>query len=397
MKQKFLRFVSKAAMFTASTGLVFSSLAPMAAHAAVITSMKDQMSRIQETVTSDHTFTITTATAWNEAAANTIIFKFEAGFLAGGATSTWSTDDFRYDGFTTADSAVTAVNAVVDTALETGDFPTCGSGVIVAVAQTVNDSTGSVREIGFRKCTGATTDAVGAQIFYIYGGTAAHMGSGTGTAGTITNPSAGSKTITITQGAAVAATDSGSMVLTTVSDDTAGASGTVSPYLTATISAPSASLTLTQDTVGTASGGSVTIDTNAPTGYVFRIHGTGNGTGVPGNGTGGLYASSLTGTGGTGIVTSATVADGSVAGTATGYGLSATRTGEATTVETNYSHTNATTTGWGAVSTSWTDVVTQTAEATNDVVTITFKAKVDYSVSPGTYSDTVYYNVYATF
>ena len=261
MKQKFLRFVSKSAMFTASFGLVFSSLAPMAANAAQISFITDQVSRLKTSTTADHIILFQTSAAWSSSTNNEIIISFPSDFALS-ATSTWDVDEFLISEGTTS-----SVGTDVDLVTGTGTVATASTGTalpsyscgtsVAAVALNTNS-----RKFGFKRCTG-TGVASGFWIrFTLYGGTAADTGSGTGAlGGTLTNAtSTGNKLVDLTYGTAPEATvvDSGTYALSMVSADTISASSTV---ITPTLTFTSAGQTSTTNCASNAATQSATAST----------------------------------------------------------------------------------------------------------------------------------------
>ncbi len=247
MKQKILRFVSKSAMFTASLGLVFSSLAPLAANAAQLTSLKDVPTRLKVgTVTSDHKIFMTTGSS--TLAQNDVFvvdFSSAGADFTSSATSTWAYTNFAMTlnatsmdnagAITGGTAAVISSSSYVNfTANGTLSYPTCPdtAATTVVVALTMTATTLVDPKVGFKLC-GATPTAGASVVLWIKSGLSSDYGNSPGT-GAITNSTAGSQLITVkARNTEASPTDTGYYALGIVADDqVALTSVTVDPSIT---------------------------------------------------------------------------------------------------------------------------------------------------------------------
>ncbi len=218
MKQKFLRFVSKSAMFTASFGLVFSSLAPMAANAAELTNVFDVMSRQKATIASNHAIYFNLPTGV-DASTDTITIEFDSASDAHGFT-------FGSVAFGDMDLNINAATTACATTL---DFSTSKTLAASAAASTWGVAVAtSTNTITLTAPTNATTGEITANYCVrLLIGTNASGGTNQ-----ISNPSGtGSKTISITTELG-STDDSKDFGVAIVTEDQVVSTGNVDPSLT---------------------------------------------------------------------------------------------------------------------------------------------------------------------
>lgn len=221
--------------------------------AANLTSENDVLTRIKASTLSSHdiTFTLGGSTAWN--AGETIAIDFNedgGGFSVNGASST--TADFDIN------------DGTERTVFNVGTSTDCtGSSGANDVSIGINDTTGVVTLLA---CPSFTASGNGATVNVEYG-TAA-----TGGTNRVTNPSsANTYIVTIT-----AAGDSGSYAVDILSEDQVTISASVNPTLDVTLSATTCALaTLSSSQIDTCSY-TVTVSTNATSGYASTILDDGN-------------------------------------------------------------------------------------------------------------------------
>lgn len=246
-KSIFMRILTKGTLITATLSMTLGSLAPLAANAASLTSIKDVMSRIKASTTSIHQIAMTIPT--NLVTNETISVDFSStgnGTFALDATNTWvnadiavtvgTTDTLNADGTITLGDGTTMTQqgTLNQTSNGTLSYPSCtsytGTGSNYVAAVTSNSS--SQNPVFAVKFCG-TSPTTGTKIIFTINGTSA-----TG-AGTFTNPSAtGSQLVTITDTAG-STTNTGLYGIGIVSEDQAGVSSAVNPSLTFSVGVPS--------------------------------------------------------------------------------------------------------------------------------------------------------------
>lgn len=243
MKQKFLRFVSKSAMFATSLGLVFSSLAPIAAHAAQLSSLKDVPTRLKTAVTSDHKIFMTLGNPTTLVTNDIFVVDFSSatGDFVSSATAGWVAANFAVTlNATSMDNAGTITGGTAANILgitsQTGSlsYPSCSASaaidIVIGVAMTATTLVDP--KIGIKLC-GTTPTASTSIVIWIKSGSAADGGSSGGNA-TITNPASGSQKITVKgRNTEASPTDTGYYALGVVADDQVSFTNvTVDPSIT---------------------------------------------------------------------------------------------------------------------------------------------------------------------
>ncbi len=336
--------IAKLALVSVVLSMFLGSLAPLAANAAQLTTLADIMSRQKTNVTADHEFLMTLSS--NLANLDQIVIDLSnatTDFTLNG-TSSWSdTTDYvirvnctissnSCGGSPTTMTVLNASTNVSGEAVGSLTYGTCTTTTAVDVVVAVTtDSSRQNPKFGVKFCGGTPTTGTGISIA-IKGGSAADSGSGTGT-GTITNPAsvgaAGeSEYVSILRGTNPSSpTDSGSMGIPIISDDTASVTGSVKASLTFRATASST----TCDNAGSPAGAGGTValgvlassaivssdvanslgtsptntssitpnhictfaTTNASSGYTVSVRSDRNATNLPN--TGSLYSSSTTG------------------------------------------------------------------------------------------------------
>lgn len=216
MKQKLLRFVSKSAMFTASFGLVFSSLAPLAANAAELTSVFDVVTRQKKGIASNHTIYFNLPTGV-DATGDVITLEFDSSSDAHGFTfGSIAFGDMDLDIATDTTACATSLTfSTSKTLAASAAASTWG----VAVATSTNTITLT-----------APTNAASGEITAGYCVRLKIGTNATGGTNQITNPSsAGNKVVSITT---TGIGDSKDFGIGIVDEDQVVSTGTVNPTLT---------------------------------------------------------------------------------------------------------------------------------------------------------------------
>lgn len=335
---------------------IASGLWASPAHAAAVTSAKDTMSTIYQSVVANHTVQFVTPTGVS--AGQTITITFPTGFTIG------SVD------YTDIDMASGATcSGATDISLAATPATTTWGAVFSGQVLTLTSATGTVTathcvviEIG----TNATYGVAGDQ--------------------QITNQTAvqNNSDPKILIGGTMA--DSGRIAVEIVTNNTVAVTGQVDPQISCSIDDTTAGFgTFTLATVATADSTPIwTISTNATGGYNLAVRSTGNGS------TAGLYSSIASYT-----IASATA---DLAGASSGYGLQGTKSdGDAGSAATTVSSPfTATGTNVGALVVtafpgSGTTLASATGPVSNATVTSTLKAKVSGLVPSGSYVDTLTY------
>ncbi len=297
IRKLFAGFVMVA--FVATT----SGVAPLVAIAAQYTGVKDTMSSQAVSATSTHTITHTLVGGDTFAAAETFTYDFVDADFTLNAIGNWQTSDFTFNDGTSR--TITAVSS------SSGVAPTCTAGVN-NVAVTINTSTNN---FVVTACSTYTSSGSNAGITFTINGTTA---SGTGTM-TNKNADLDSSLVSITGSNG----DSASAAVVVETNSVVNITANVDPTLTfANDDAAIGFGTLTSgaaryaNAAATGSGSStvahtMTIGTNAPTGYTLTYNGglltsgantiaaatiTGDADGTPGTAQFGI-AAAVTGTG----------------------------------------------------------------------------------------------------
>lgn len=355
-------------------GIAFGAVLP--ARAAAVTSFSDTLSTIKQSVVADHTFTFTIADAWG--AGETLTLDFPTGFTNAGFANTEPEDfDITDDG---VDKVLVATSG-------------CDGGSSEQIAITTVDTSDPV---GFTFTLCATDTPIGAgSVVTIEIGNNATSGS----AGNdqMTNQSAANNAtnskITLTGGGGF--TDTGTVAIEIVTDNTLAVTGTVDPQISCVLSSnngdgdanPNTTTfgVFTLATVTTATDiPTWTISTNATNGYSLAVRDQGSGT------VAGLYNATASYN-----IPSAT-ADLNVA--TSGYGLQGTKTnGDAgsatTTIQSPFTATgtNVGTLVRTAFPGSGTALAAATGPVSNATVISTLKARVSGLDAAGSYADTLTY------
>lgn len=327
-------------------------LIPSGAIAASVTSARDVLSTMEDTVDANHE--IKFVTPQGVQAGETITLTFEAGFTL---TSVDHTDtDFADGDSNNCTTATFTENAIA--ASPSG--ATWGVGVSgqVLTLTSGTDTVTADRCVRFEIGTNALTDATGDQA--------------------INNPgSAGDYTVIV--GGTFA--DTGTIAVNIVADDSIDVTATVSTSISCTVNNTATAFgTFTVATVTTASPTVTwTVSTNAANGYNLTVRDVGNGAAA------GLYSA------GAGYNIASATAD--LGAVSIGYGLQGTKSdGDAgsatTTIQGNYT---ATGTNVGAFALTATDLASATGPVANATVTSTLKAIVSGLVPAGSYVDTLTY------
>lgn len=294
---------------------------PYAASAASLTAISDTMSRLKVSTASNHTIKFTTPTGIVNT--NTITLTFPSSSFTMGASLT---------GVTIADGAG-ADNAVTSAAYSTNVLTITASASSIVAA-------GHVATIKI-----PTTQ--------------------------ITNPSTAA-TYIVTIGGTFG--DSGKLAIAVVADDQVQMTATVNPSITFYLSANSSAFgELSTGSIISSSDITLTVGTNAQSGYSISVLDTGSGTNP------GLYntnASSLIGS-----------ADGALSAGTEGYGIQA-ASGNAT-IESRFSQGGDTVGGLGILAAPLASYAT--GMNANHTVTITHKAAISSWTKAGAYVDTITY------
>jgi hypothetical protein len=316
------------------------------AQAATLATLSDTMTRIKTSTASNHTMVFTTPTG--VAAGQTIIVTFPDGTANGfvGATGIDFTDVDVMDDASDLTLAATASGATWGAAFSGTNLNvltiTSGTGVIAA------SSVITIR-IGTNAVIGTTGDKQ------------------------ITNPNtSGSKTIAITG----TFTDTGSIAVPIATDDQVVVSASIDPSITFTLSSTTAALgTMTTGAVAASAAITLTMGTNAGSGYGVTIQDEGSGA------SDGLYKSAAP----TRLIDSNT-AD-LTAGTE-GYGARATTGTGSPTIVAPYNQ--AGTNPVGALQRTAQSMITYSGPTgvTNQTATLIFRAAISASTSAGSYADT---------
>ena len=313
--------------------------------AASLATLSDTMTRIRVSAASNHTLVFTTPTG--VAAGQTVIVTFPDGTANGfvGASGIDYTDvDVLDDGtdLTLAALAATTTWGAAFSGTNLNVFTlTSGTGTIAAT------SIITIR-IGTNAATGTTGDKQ------------------------ITNPNtSGTKTIAITG----SFTDTGNIAVPIATADQVVVSATVDPSITFTLSSTTAALgPMTTSAIASAASITLTMGTNAGSGYAVTILDEGNGA------VGGLYKSAAP----TKNITSATA---TLVGGTEGYGVQGTTGTGSPTIASPY---NASGNGVGQLQRTAQTLVSYSSPTgvTNQTATIAFKAAISASTPAGSYSDT---------
>jgi hypothetical protein len=338
---------------------IFSGLWTTPVFAAGLSSMKDTMSTMTQSVASNHTNQFVTPTGVS--AGQTITITFPTGFALGSV-------------------------AFGDVDMATG--ATCGTATNdVTLAATASTTTWGVNNTGqVLTLTSATGTVTATYCVIIEVGTNATYGT-TGT-NQITNQTAAQNVTDqkILIGGTMA--DSGKIAVEVVTNSTVAVTGQVDPQISCSIAGNSSAFgTFTMGSVTT--GGTTpvwTISTNATGGYSLSVKSAGSGTYA------GLYSSGASYTIKSADSAENSTADLSVAATI-GYGAQATKSdGDAgsatTTIAAPYTSTSNTV---GRLQLTPQNVASATGPVSNATVTTTLKAKVTGLVPSGSYVDTLTY------
>lgn len=326
--------------------------------AASITSARDVLSTMQNTVDSNHEIKFVTPTG--VAAGQTITLTFESGFSL---TSVDNTDVDFADGDS---SNCTTANFTENTLAASPSGATWGLGVSGQV-MTLTSGTDTVtanRCVRFEIGTNATTDATGDQA--------------------INNPGSNGD-YTITVGGTF--TDSGVMAVNIVTDNTIDVTATVGTSISCAVDNTSTAFgTFTVATITTAASTITwTVSTNATSGYFLTVRDAGNTTNP------GLYSSGASYLIGSADNSYSNTAD--LASVSIGYGLQGTKTdgdagSAASTIASPYTATGNNVGGFELTAQTLSSATGPVANAT---VTSTLKAKVSGLVPAGSYVDTLTY------
>lgn len=248
--------------------IVFGTIGykPFIATAAQMTGVKDTISTVTVGATATHVISATLVGANTFATGDTIVYDFANADFTLNAIGNWTTSDFSFVD-STGSRSILAVSTV------SGTPPTCttsGQNVCVTIDTTNNTFTVFPTTTGFTASAAAT-----ATTFTIKGTTA--VGTGTMTNGADVN----SSQLSITE-----TTDSATAAVVTETNATVSITATVAPTLTfanddATVGFGQLTTAnaryATGDTLGTATANTtahtLTIGTNAPTGYTLTYNG----------------------------------------------------------------------------------------------------------------------------
>jgi hypothetical protein len=342
MKKNFQKNIRN--IFLLLAAILVNALYFPSAHAASLTTLSDLMSRQAAAVASDHTIKFTTPTGLT--AGQTITVTFPAGFNL--STVVFGDVDFSYGATGTETNATLAATASGTT------WGAAVSGQVLTLT------------------SGSSSIAAGNKVI---------IGIGLVAGGThqITNH-ATPGTYILTIGGTFA--DSGKIAIIVTSSDQVAMTAAVDPSITFSLSANvSAFGTLSTGSVAISSPNiTLTVATNANSGYAISVKDQGNGT------TGGLYN---VGTGTTIPSSSATLAAGTE-----GYGIQATAAGGAVITAPYNGSGNVV----GQLQTAAQSLATYgTSTTASHTVTVTHKAAISASSKAGNYADTLTYIATATF
>ncbi|MEI7690410.1 MAG: hypothetical protein WCI63_02185 [bacterium] len=333
------------------------------ANAAALASLSDTMTRIKVSQTSNHDMRFQVITAMSS---GTFTINFNtAGFNAGSVD--YTDIDLRY-GSSSAQVYGTCASSCTEAPLAAAAGATNTWGAVFAT-----------NTVTFSYPTGGQVAIAANDFVRIEIGDNAAFGV-TGNAW-ITNPgTSGSKSLAITFPA-----DSGTIAVPIATEDQVVISATVDPNITFQISSNSASLgTMITGAVATASDITLTMGTNAVSGYVVTILDEGSGA------SDGLYKSSAP----TRLIDSATA---TLAGGTEGYGVKAITGTGSPTISAPYSTAGAE--DVGALQRTAQSLVTYSGPtgATNQTATLRVKAAISASTPAGSYADTLTLIMTGTF
>ncbi|MBI4426672.1 MAG: hypothetical protein HY567_03780 [Candidatus Kerfeldbacteria bacterium] len=349
--------------------LVFMNAPVPTAQAAAVTSLRDTLSRLKASTAANHTIELVTPTGV-EASTDTITLTFASGWTL-------------------------AAEAAVNFDLAVGDSGTCSTATFTdkTLALTAAAATWGVDVTGQVITFTAPTDAASGEItagrcVQIQAGSNATTG-GTGSASTITNPTAGQTTMTIggTFG------DSGTLAVRIIADEQVSVTATVDPTLTFTVddnaigfgslSASTGRWATGDTTGGNASAGStptaahtMTVATNAQSGYAITYNGA-------------------TLTSGANTVTVATISsdsDGTPGGEQ--FALSASTSGDATIAS---GYARGANSSWNFVASTTTTLVSETGETDTETISVSYLGNISTITEAGSYTTTITYIATAVF
>lgn len=337
------------------------------AHAAAVTSLRDTLSRLKASTLANHTIEFVTPTGV-EASTDTITLTFQT--------------------FTMGTFAVANVDLAV------GNSGTCSTATFTdkTLAATAAAATWGAAQSGQVITLTAPTDAASGEIT---AGRCVQIEIGSnatsGGAGSIqiTNPAAGSYTVTI--GGAFG--DSGTLAVRVIADEQVSVTATVDPTLTFTVDdnaigfgslSTSTGRWATGDALGgNASAGStptaahtMTLATNAQSGYAITYNGA-------------------TLTSGSNTITVATIttdSDGTPGGEQ--FGISASTDGNATIAS---GYARAANSSWNFVASTTTTLVSETVATATETISVSYLANIANVTEAGSYTTTVTYIATAVF
>ncbi len=335
--------------------LLFGTVPIRQASAAAVTSFKDTLSRLQASTAANHTIQFTTPSGVD--AGETITVAFQSGF-------TMNSIDFA-------------------------DIDVADDGVDLTLAATPSGATwGAALSSQTVTITSGTGTIAASSVITIEVGTNATQPTTGDTQ--ITNPSAGSYTVTIggTFG------DSGTLAINIIADDTVDITATVDPTITFSISdvaigfgslSSSTGRWATGDaTGGNASAGStptaahtLAIATNAQSGWAITYNGA-------------------TLTSGSNTITVASAVDEDSDGTpgSEQFGVSASTDGDSTIATGYLRDANA---DWTFVASTATTLASESGETNTETISVSYLANISTITEAGSYSTSVTYIATATF
>jgi hypothetical protein len=248
--------------------VIFGTIAynPLVATAAQLTGVKDTISTVTVNTPATHVITATLVGANTFAAGENITYDFVDADFTLNAIGSWQTSDFTFNDGTSR--TITAVST------SSGVDPTCTAGVN-NVAVTINTTTNNFKVVA---CSTYTASSAAATVTFSINGTTA---SGTGTMTNKATDVDSSKFTIVESGA-----DSASGAVVAETNGTVNITANVDPTLTfanddatigfGTLTTANARYA-TGDTLGTTTANTtahtMTIGTNAPTGYTLTYNG----------------------------------------------------------------------------------------------------------------------------
>lgn len=359
------RLVAVTAIFSV---LQFSLPVP-SAQAAAVTSLRDTLTRLKASTDANHTIEFVTPTGV-DASTDTITITFASGWTL-------------------------AAEAAVNFDLAVGDSGTCSTAAFTdkALALTAAAGTWGVDVTGQVITFFAPTDAASGEItagrcVQIQAGSNATTG-GTGSASTVTNPTAGQSTATIggTFG------DSGTLAVRIIADEQVSVTATVDPTLTFTVddntigfgslSASTGRWATGDTTGGNASAGStptaahtMTVATNAQSGYAITYNG----------------ATLTSGANTVSVASISSDSDGTPGSEQ--FALSASTDGNATIAS---GYARAANSSWNFVASTTTTLVSEIIPTTTETISVSYLGNITTTTEAGSYTTTVTYIATAVF